>query len=540
VLVIIEAFIQLAMCAPAFYVRLGRICALILMWALPTRCLATGVTIITHGYDGDVNGWISGMAGRIPLYSRFPGTNFTTYTITLTTDGNNNYFYQWQRTNSAPATTDSGEIIVKLDWSQMAGGSGTYDISTVDVATIASYVLLQTNAIADLGGHALAEFPIHLIGHSRGGSLVSEISHRLATNGVWVDHLTTLDPHPLNNDGFFDPLPVTDASVHTFANVLFHDNYWEDSNPYPYGETVAGSYSRYLTSLSGGYSSAHSDVHLWYHGTIDWRVPASDTEASLTSTERNSWWVAYEQKGTNAGFQYSLIGAANRLSTDMPVGPGTPAIRNGYNQRWDLGAGNANNRTALGTNNGAWASLIKFNRLETDQVVQGQSIPLKFYYQWARPATSNATVSIYLDDNQNVLNNNQKLLLQMNVPGTTMTNVNAVTVSVPLFATNAAPGLHLLLAVIKNGSQIRYLYAPEMVQVIANPAPVLDIAQISAAQFRIGVNGQTNQTIVLESSSNFSSWQPVATNTLTTSRWDYTNSPAAGISPLFYRARLSN
>jgi hypothetical protein len=46
------------------------------------------------------------MAGRIPLYSRFPGTNFTTYTITLTTDGNNNYFYQWQRTNSAPATTD--------------------------------------------------------------------------------------------------------------------------------------------------------------------------------------------------------------------------------------------------------------------------------------------------------------------------------------------------------------------------------------------------------------------------------------------------
>ena len=83
------------------------------------------------------------MAGRIPLYSRFPGTNFTTYTITLTTDGNNNYFYQWHMTNSAPSATDSGEIIVKLDWSQMAGGSGTYDISTVDVATIASYVLFR-------------------------------------------------------------------------------------------------------------------------------------------------------------------------------------------------------------------------------------------------------------------------------------------------------------------------------------------------------------------------------------------------------------
>jgi hypothetical protein len=79
-----------------------------------------------------------------------------------------------------------------------------------------------------------------------------------------------------------------------------------------------------------------------------------------------------------------------------------------------------------------------------------------------------------------------------------------------------------------------------MVQVIANPAPVLDIALISSGQLRIGVNGQTNQTIILESSSNFLSWQPVATNTLTTSRWNYTNSAAAGTSVLFYRARSSN
>src|ERR1043166_2453527 len=292
---------------------------------------ASGVTVITHGYSSSADDWVRAMADRIPTYYSFPGTNFTTYKVTLTTDGTY-YYYEWARTNgSAPAITDSGEIIVKLDWSQMAGGSGAYDISTYDVAAVAAYVLLQTNAISELGGHTLTELPLHLIGHSRGGSLISDLSRQLGTNGVWVDHLTTLDPHPLNNDGFFDPLPVTDAPVRTYLNVLFHDNYWEDSNFYPYGESVDGAYVRYWSNLSGGYSSAHSDAPLWYHGTADWRTPTSDTGASITSTERSNWWVPYEDQGVIAGLYYGLIGGGNRLSTDQPLGQGSPAIRDGYN-----------------------------------------------------------------------------------------------------------------------------------------------------------------------------------------------------------------
>jgi len=59
--------------------------------------------------------------------------------------------------------------------------------------------------------------------------------------------------------------------------------YWQhlgDGLFYANGESVAGAYVRQLTNLNGGYSSSHSDAHLWYHGTIDWNTPASDTEAT--------------------------------------------------------------------------------------------------------------------------------------------------------------------------------------------------------------------------------------------------------------------
>src|SRR5215472_4145176 len=80
---------------------------------VPNLSHAVGVTVITHGYDSDVNSWITAMANRMPNYETFPGTNFTIYKIALTTDGAGNYFYQWSRTNGiAPNLTDSGEIIV--------------------------------------------------------------------------------------------------------------------------------------------------------------------------------------------------------------------------------------------------------------------------------------------------------------------------------------------------------------------------------------------------------------------------------------------
>lgn len=156
----------------------------------PSRAPAAGVTIITHGLKGNVDDWVISMANQMTTYYRFPGDYSTCYELFFTLSGNG-YTLTWSRIGgNAPTFTDSGEILIKLDWGQLADGNtyNTYDIAPAVVAR-----LLQVDFIPEMNGHALAELPIHLIGHSRGGSLVCEISKLLGQNGVWVDHLTTLN-----------------------------------------------------------------------------------------------------------------------------------------------------------------------------------------------------------------------------------------------------------------------------------------------------------------------------------------------------------
>src|SRR5262245_31501465 len=114
--------------------------------------LAAGVTIITHGLNSNVDDWVIAMASRMTDYARFPGTNFTCYEIYFIPT-NSSYAPTWRRLGgNAPPATDSGEILVKLDWRQLANN----DYSTYDVAAAVVPQLLQTNFIPELNGHALA------------------------------------------------------------------------------------------------------------------------------------------------------------------------------------------------------------------------------------------------------------------------------------------------------------------------------------------------------------------------------------------------
>src|SRR5882762_2455465 len=371
-----------------------------------SESLAAGVTLITHGFSGNVTDWIIPMAQKIPAYYRFPGTNFSCYEIYFIQDSQGNYVPTQSRIGGVqPTNAESGEIIVKLDWSQLAGSVfGGAPYSTTDLAPAFASALLSTNFIPELGGRALVELPLHLVGHSRGGSMMCEITRLLGAQGVWVDHLTTLDPHPLNNDGFDDTLETftVDGAARVYDNVLFADNYYQQNSSLfgfdPSGEALAGAYNRYLSNLSGGYSLSHSDVHLWYHGTIDLVTPTSDTQANITTTERQLWWTGYETAGVFAGFYWSLIGRGNRLTTDEPAGAGTGQVRNGYNKVWDFGAGLGSNRYALPANNGLWPNLIQFNLLTTNTTTVDATNLMKFSYQYGPDANTTAKVQVFLDN----------------------------------------------------------------------------------------------------------------------------------------------
>ena len=513
----------------------------LLLWAallsvgiVPTAHGA-GVTVITHGFNGDAQGWVLGMASSIPGYCNFPGTNIVCYEVNVSNSGG--FVVTSRKLAGGHPTNDfNAELVIKLDWGDLAGFFDQYDTYEVAAAVVPRF--LQTNFIAELSGHALAELPLHLIGHSRGGSLMCQISRLLGTNGVWVDHLTTLDPHPVNEDGNVDPLFVTDAPLRVYENVLFADNCYQDFGGYPHGQFMPSSYNRRLTALPGGYSSAHSDMHLWYHATIDLRDPADDTEALLTGSDRATWFSPYESSGVRAGFYYARLGGGDRLSLDRPVSPDSDYPAYGYNQRWDLGAGIAANRTALPANNGGWPNLIKLNLAGTNLMAQGQSNAVALYYQWAKSASSNAAVSIYLDDDYNPWNGNERLVRQLPVSGTTSNNVVFAAASINVASTNAAPGVHSLYAKIDGGGRTRYLYAPELLTVFSSlEAPRLAIARDVTSNIRVDVIGVPGQRIVLQSSIDFQSWQPLATNWLATSTWSYFTI-TTGTGMRFYRAEL--
>jgi hypothetical protein len=124
-----------------------------------------------------------------------------------------------------------------------------------------------------------------------------------------------------------------------WSNVTWADNYWRADggflNAFDFdGISLASFTNRQLsesalnctesTTCLGqpdsecGYSAAHSDTHLWYHGTIDLGPTPDDAEECISSLMRGTWWQpgGYAQ----AGYYFALPGGGSGFRPAQPAG----------------------------------------------------------------------------------------------------------------------------------------------------------------------------------------------------------------------------
>jgi hypothetical protein len=508
---------------------LGFLWALVGVWPAAAK-----VTLITHGLNGTTTGWVAGMAQAMTNRPGGPA-DAAIYRLQFNSSLVGTFT---KLSGPSPLASVSGEIIILLDWGPVAGGNS---YNTAQVAAAVLPFLTATNSLAELGGRALVSWPLHLIGHSRGGSLVCELGRLLGEQGVWVDHITTLDAHPLNNDGFNDFIySATDVAVKTCENVLFADSYWQ-STSFVRGLAVPGAYARRQTNFSGGYtdslSGPHSDVHLWYHATIAGESPVSDGEVSISAANRALWFGPLEQLGTNAGYQFTLRETGDRQSAAQPGGTTSNRVRDGYNQRFDFGLGATNNRTILATNAGHWPNPIRFELLVTNPVPAEATLTARIWYQWARPASSNLAVAVLLDADTNPYNGNEQPLISGSASGTGTLQVGDGFIELPL--TNApyvAESTRMFIRLTTPDGRERFLHAPQRLSRLPPfTSPTLDLVSAAENTLRLGINGAAGQTLVIEFAEQPGAWTAFATQTLSAARWELTvtNVGSAG----FFRAR---
>ena len=428
---------------------------------LEPRCLLAGVTLWTHGFNGNVDGWIRAQADAI-IDREDLQLNQPRYHIEVTDPGHDGGPLQVETaTSSGPAptatTTSNPEFALLLDWSDVAGTAvpgGGYYRSTTDVAAAVAQRLAAADLLPNLE-HPISTLPLHLIGHSRGGSLAGELAHQLGKLGIWVDQVTTLDPHPV--DGVREPLLTNydfgDAPMTSWENVIFWDNYWRTEGSLSYdftGEPVANAADFQLSESvlsDGGYASEHLDVPLWYHGTIDTSTnpPADDGWVEIP----NNWYDAPHPPRDESGFAYSRIMGKTRAADGLLESFGGDAVR----QQVDW-------------SDATWPNLLAVTTpLENTITSPGNPIPIQFNYQ---DADSSATVRFQLDTDQNPFNTNEYLL------GTTAVDATVTVLSqqVTMTAPEIPSGTYRLLAEIYDETgQRRYDYAPQ--SILINRVPTL-------------------------------------------------------------------
>jgi hypothetical protein len=306
-----------------------------------------GTTVITHGYQfsGSLPAWTGTLAEAIRLRAgggRVFRYQATTGTLDLV----------------AGSPNEAGETVLIFDW---AADSNDSQPGRSEAAADA---LLATLIHHSRGPSALIPVsPLHLIGHSRGTVVNSEVAERLIANGFTVAHVTTLDPHDWGNAGIpgvSDPgvtdwdvnvwhpeYPRYDAfgespGVQTWEGIDFADNYFQQdgSNEVltnPWGKPLPGAAN---LGFPDSFGIRHSQVHAWYHGTIDTLVGSDGAGINIPSSwydnpgghpicnaSSRDWSLARAEDG----FRFSdLSGGSASRCPETEYSPGVSRVNVGF------------------------------------------------------------------------------------------------------------------------------------------------------------------------------------------------------------------
>ncbi len=411
----------------------------------PVATQAAGVTIITHGFRSGTITWVDEMFWAMVQRADFPGATYTAYGISVTKNGPGtvSVALAWEGGNG-PSFSDSGELFVLLDWSDV-DSVGPEETWTTTVAEEVVPKLLSPSFVPGLG-KSLAEFPIHMVGHSRGASLVTGLARILGENGIIVDQVTTLDPHPLPFD---EHAPGDNDRVAIYRNVVFADNYYRNGlTGGPDGFPVEGAKNIILTSVlenSPGVTGKHTDVHTYYHGTID-----TNTLGPIDQRYISNSWYATPLTGPRWELGYCW---SRKVGDPRPV----EGISSVY-----LAGGAA--RVALTLNSSPqWPNVIIKEVTDTSVTVGS---PLEFSC-WYRDTDSGGNITVYLDQDRNPYNNNSTLLTQASATSYTATSSNPATRAISANTTGVTPNIYYLCLKITDSSGLtRYDYWREPIEIV--------------------------------------------------------------------------
>ncbi len=303
----------------------------------------TGTTVILHGFQlsGTIPDWPYHMAEAI----RVRAGNGAIYEV----DPNTGALTDCGHPACGPPGS-GGETIIVLDWAAASAASGN-GFSEAAAESL----------VADLVGWSGADPPLadldhlHLVGHSRGAVVASETAERLIAAGLPApEHLTSLDPHDTGAfalteehpepEGLWDDLDVNEhhpeyecsvqpgqpSGVCSWVGVGYHDNYWRDQDGFPClfdpdGKTIPGGSDFDASTID---AFCHSDVHAWYHFTID---TAAATHPVTGDPPGNGWFDPAATTCTTPsrtsplardvdGYNTSRVGGGTVRCPDDPAG----------------------------------------------------------------------------------------------------------------------------------------------------------------------------------------------------------------------------